>query len=552
MNVWIITTGSSDVQLTTNDHWNPLCDLSKEQKDIKKKLNFSKGIELTKSVVKPKGSNDPITRFLAPARAMGIVYGNAIAEKAEYYNDLDFPLLNNFSTLLNEKKIIFDKIIVFVTDQTDLFTTPAEKKQIYCPYWQDTCTFEEIIKEYFQRFPHKVEKIQPEFLILKPDVKNPDSASNRKPGLDDWNSVLKLVQKKFAGLTDISEDATIYVSHQASTPAISSAIQFASLAKFGKQVEFLVSNVDDREHPADVIRSGEYLKGIKFQEAKALLDRHDYAGVKDLIAPYLTPEIQILLDAAIQWNFAKFDKFEEKLLFNPDGNPGLLSNSLTPELLHIVTEVKERTKKQNWWWTAYEAAWLGVVRLDQGNTVEALFHSFRSVEGLISEWARETYPDDVKYERDQYNKWVWFVKKTIHNKLPNYRVDKFPRGVESKIKLFSQSLYDLLKEAMPEIVDHADMNVFLNDARDKRNELFHQLLGLQKVQVYEAWSINIPEKTKEEEDWKKINHSWQIRVLGCINFVSSQKQFNSLEEASLMFHVHEELKKAIAPNNLQT
>lgn len=551
MNVWIITTGSSDVQLkiNTNTKWYELCDRAKEQPDSNRKLHFEDNIELTKSVVKPKGSDRPITRFLAPARAMGIVYGNAIAENVERYNDLDFPLLNNFSILLKEKEIVFDRIIVFVTDQANLFQSSSERGQIYCPYWQDTCTLEEIFKQYFQRFPHKNENTKLEFRVLEPELKNPDSASNRKPGLDDWNSVLKIVQEKIAGIQDIPEDATVYVSHQASTPAISSAIQFASLAKFGNQVQFLVSNVDDREHPADLIPNGEYLKGIKFQEAKALLDRHDYSGVKDLVYSYLTPEVQILLDAAIQWNFAKFDKFEEKLLFNPDGNPGLLSNSLIPELLHIVTEVKKRTEKQNWWWTAYEAAWLGVVRLDQGNTVEALFHSFRSVEGLISEWARETYPDDVKYERDKYHKWVWFVKKTIHNKLPNYRVNQFPRGVDSKIKLFSQSLYDLLKEARPEIVNHADMNVFLNDARDKRNELFHQLLGLQKAQVYQAWSIEIPENPNEE-DWKKINKDWQIRVLGCINFVSSQKQFNSLEEASLMSHVHKELEKAIAHNNV--
>jgi len=133
MNVWIITTGSSDIQLTTDKHWNCFCDRAKEQQDSNKKLHFGKNIELTKSVVKPKGSDRPITRFLAPARAMGIVYGNAITENVERYNDLDFPLLNNFSMLLNEKKIIFDRIIIFVTDQTELFTT-TEKNQIYCPY----------------------------------------------------------------------------------------------------------------------------------------------------------------------------------------------------------------------------------------------------------------------------------------------------------------------------------------------------------------------------------------------------------------------------------
>lgn len=264
MNVWIITTGSSDVQLTTNKHWNELCDKARNQLDTQQK------IKLDESVVKPRGSDSPIKRFLAKARAMGIVYGNAITEKAEYYNELDFPLLNNFSTLLQEKNIVFSKIIVFVTNQANLFKR-SEKNQPYCPHWQDTCTLETILKQYFQKFPHKVQGIEPKFLILQPDTEKSDAASSEIPGLDDWNNVLKLVQKEFTKLNDIPEDATIYVSHQASTPAISSAVQFVSLATFGKRVKFLVSNEYNKEHPADVIDNPEYLRGIQVQQAKGLI-----------------------------------------------------------------------------------------------------------------------------------------------------------------------------------------------------------------------------------------------------------------------------------------
>lgn len=266
MNVWIITMGSSDVQLTTNKNWNLLCD----QVKASKQLEIQKKIELTKSEMKPKGSDRPIIRFLAPARAMGIVYGKAITDKDEYYNDLDFPLLNNFSTLLRKENIVFSRIIVFVTDQANLFK-PSEKNQIYCPYWQDTCTLETILKRYFQNFSQKISKIEPEFTRLQPDTENTDAASTSIPGLDHWNNALKLVQKKFANLKDIPEDASVYVSHQAGTPAISSAVQFVSLAKFGRQVDFLVSNVDDKEHPADIIGKSEYLRGIQIQQAKELI-----------------------------------------------------------------------------------------------------------------------------------------------------------------------------------------------------------------------------------------------------------------------------------------
>jgi hypothetical protein len=523
MNVWIITTGSSDVQLTTEKNWNLLCDRAKEQQDNNKKLHFGKNIELTKSVVKPKGSDRPITRFLAPARAMGIVYGNAIAENVERYNELDFPLLNNFSMLLNKEKIIFDRIIVVVTDQTDLFTTPAEKNQIYCPYWQDTCTFEEIIKQYFQRFPHKVEKIQPEFLILKPDIENPDSASTRKPGLDDWNSVLKLVQEKIAGIKDIPEDATVYVSHQASTPAISSAIQFASLAKFGKQVQFLVSNVDDREHPADVIRSGEYLKGIKFQEAKALLDRHDYSGVKallsadysgvKLLSSYLTPEIEDLLNAAIKWNFAEFDGFAEAMTE--------AANKYSKENEWWQTmDKKVKARSKEWWWTAYESAYLAVVRLKQGNTVEAMFHSFRAVEGLLRKWADKMYPPAQGQEKkiqlacNARSKTFNRYGKGLYNALDRHYHNQHQRNIDS--------------------TQNEDIWKFGNVTFDKRNDLFHQLLGMPEAKVFEYWDTLNPK-------------DWEARVLGCLNFIAEPKPFfSSLEEASLMFNVHKELEKAIA------
>lgn len=269
MNVWIITTGSSDVQLTTDKHWNELCNKAQNQQDSSKKLDTQKKIELTKSVVKPQGSDIPIKMFLAPARAMGIVYGNAITEKAEYYDELDFPLLNSFSTVLNKQNIVFNKIIVFVTDQANLFQR-SEKNQPYCPYWQDTCTLETILKQYFQNFPHKVEGIEPEFLILQPDTEKSDADSSSIPGLDDWNNVLKLVQKEFANFNDIPEGATIYVSHQASTPAISSAVQFVSLARFSKQVKFLVSN-EYKNKPLDPIESSEYLRGIQIQQAKGLI-----------------------------------------------------------------------------------------------------------------------------------------------------------------------------------------------------------------------------------------------------------------------------------------
>lgn len=75
---------------------------------------------------------------------------------------------------------------------------------------------------------------------------------------------------------------------------------------------------------------------------------------------------------------------------------------------------------------------------------------------------------------------------------------------------------------------------------DRRNELFHQLAGLQaKEAVFQEW------QTSDEQSWK-------IRVLNCLNFVSGEK-FEFLDQAgsdgsvaSLMVQVRQELEKAIA------
>jgi hypothetical protein len=202
-------------------------------------------------------------------------------------------------------------------------------------------------------------------LFLKP--------TSTDEGLDHWNAVLKLVQYEFSSL-DIPDSATIYVSHQAGTPAISSAVQFSSLSLFGKQVKFLVSNERDTKL-TKILLSSEYFKSIRKKEAETLLKRHDYSGMQALISEYIQQdnEFKILLDAAIQWNFAKFDNFADEIQ--------KLSDSKLQDLQDLTTMIKER--RQNWWWNAYEEVYLAEIRRRQGSIVEAFFHSFRAFEGIF-------------------------------------------------------------------------------------------------------------------------------------------------------------------------
>ncbi len=496
MNIWIITTGSRDVQLTTNDLWHDwYCDGSSVKTNCEN-LPFKPTQIL-------EDSDEPYPYRIAP-RVLGKVYQ---AQPEEVWQYLEFPLLSQFTTQLQCKKIT--KIYLLVTDQTEKYN--EEREDIRCPYWQDTCELQSIIESYFQK--------QKEFLDVDL-IPIPLSPEKNKPGLDDWNHVLKIVRTAFSEEIKVEPD-TVYVSHQAGTPAISSAVQFMSLARFGERVEFLVSNEYEKE-PLEPIKSSEYLRGIKFQEANALLKHHDYAGVKELVGSYLNAESVILLDAAIQWNFAKFEDedtksedFVKKLLQYPNEK--------------FVQEVEERTKKENWWWTAYESAYLAVVRLKQGNTVEAMFHSFRAVEGLLRQWVDKFYSEEINQTKHpSWNK----------NERWNRNLNKY-----------GQDLYLFL--SIKKTIDrekNSDIWIFGNQVFNKRNDLFHQLKGLQdKKAVFENW------RSPNEKQWRDdAEKKWKARILGCLNFIAEPKPlFISLEEASLMSKVHKELEKAIAQYELK-
>ena len=498
MNIWIVTTGSSDVKLKTDDNWGTLF------KKVRSQL-YDRPFKPTQP---PNPDDDE--PFIVPARAMGMVYGSQLTD--EYYQDLHFPLLDAFSAKLLEKgKTNPDKIILIMTDQEAVFDE-EDRRVEKSPYWQDTCTLKPIFERYFQKKFPKIESI--DYLELKPQSKD--------EGLDSWNKALFLVQQALSSL-DLDKSANFYVSHQAGTPAISSAVQFETLAKFGKKVQFLVSNEyePDLAKKGDFIESSTYLQGMQVQEAKALLSRYDYLGVERILKPYwkdssdpLLLEIRDLLAMAVQWNFAKFEDF------------GKARGDVAKERLN------------QWWWTGYEAAYLGVIRLRQGNTVEALFHSFRAVEGTIKEWALDKYKLQIKYSNPNQPSTAYIHDVNLPQNLRHW-FNANKNEQYNSVGLFGKSLFTLL--------ENSDQNKWNQDSHikvvaantiDERNIIFHSLRGLQEKDVFKAWNTDSREQ-------------WEARVLGCLNFVSQQK-FVSLKSASLMAKVHDELVAALAHYELQT
>ncbi len=260
--------------------------------------------------------------------------------------------------------------------------------------------------------------------------------------------------------------------------------------------------------------SSRYLRKIQREKANKLLERHDYFGVKEVFNSYLEPEAQKLLEAAIKWNQAEFKKFLDEL-----------NNCSSPSLKE---ELQERTEDKNWWWSAYESAYLAVVRLEQKNTVEAMFHSFRAVEGVIGYWSKQEYPDDIE---DRNGKPVAILHSP--SKLPQYLVEELENSKDGEKGLYGESLFKLFRESKPELKEHNDIKVIWNSAKKRRNNQFHQLLGLDEKEVFQAWGMS-------------SQRSWETKLLNCLKLITNQSHFTSIKKASLMSKVHGLLEKAIS------
>ncbi|MFO0002444.1 MAG: hypothetical protein ACK559_15045, partial [bacterium] len=138
------------------------------------------------------------------------------------------------------------------------------------------CTLAPLLKWYFQKPEFNC---TPEFQYFIPDG---DAA-----GIDNWDATLSLVETT---LTDLNIDTNqeVYVSHQAGTPAASSAVQFVSIGNF-KKVKFLVANeyfdAEDFEikSKSQIVDSSRYQRSLQIQKAKQLILKGLPAAAKELL-----------------------------------------------------------------------------------------------------------------------------------------------------------------------------------------------------------------------------------------------------------------------------
>ncbi|MBD2190034.1 hypothetical protein [Pseudanabaena mucicola] len=516
--VWIVTTGNSDVKLTDDTGWGAL--RIKKMEQLYPCENYFSPSE--------ESNSDLLT---LPARVMGIAYGDAIET---YWERLTFSLLDGFcQEFKTEKRNKPDRIIVLLTDQEAIFDA-CSRGDAACPYWQDKYTLQPILRHYFtQMFGEKFANEKIEFSVLKPQ--------QGADGLDDWDATLTLVKAELARWEEnkwISKSDRVIVSHQAGTPAISSAVQLTCLIRFGKKVEFLVSS-ELAPDKTKFLKGSSYFETLQFKKLENLLARDDYAGVASVVDSLgledsvLKVRLDHLLEVAKLWNAAKFDEFANRM--------------------SLVTPSRVR----EWWWKGYEMAYLAVVRMKNGDPTEALFHSVRAIEGLICEWAIATHASNIHYsfiklDRNgnpaldvrgnkirEYDSRRYrgdkegspIAKHTINSrfKYPNQKDDLR----RNKLGLYGRVLYTLFEstfEPSSRLTDHP-ISIVWEQLADERNELFHRLRGMTPQEVYEAWGKG------NQEEWAKV-------LLDCLNLVAGQS-FASLKSASLMSQVHKDLEEVI-------
>lgn len=259
MSIWIVTTGNSDIILKHDKTWGRLHEQAIDNNKLER-WHFSSALPID-------------TGYTVPARILGIVYEN---QSEEYYKyDLNFPLLDTYNEYFTDRNIKIERIIIILTDQSQIFTNDEQRLNEKSPYWKDTCTIKPLFEWYFQ---HNNFTCKPEFEYLIPH--------QNSPGVDNWDATLSLVESKLQEL-EIDANQEIYVTHQAGTPAISSAIQFVTLGKF-KKVQFVVSNeYFDEDYQLkskyDSIQSSRYQRGMQIQKAKQLIIKGLPAAAKEVL-----------------------------------------------------------------------------------------------------------------------------------------------------------------------------------------------------------------------------------------------------------------------------
>ena len=423
-----------------------------------------------------------------------------LLDRVERYQERIRPVI--IGKLLTEQARHIERVYLVGTNQNP----PVQQRE------KDTIYACELLKSWLE---HYYPQLAVEVISLGEDGTNPAN----------FEQMFRWWRQTWKNKVAIQNRQPIWVCLKGGVGQSSEASRVSGLSLYGDRIQFYEFNQNLNANragtPSDYsgpFLGTNYLWDRKQQEILALLQHYDYEAINRRLqsafqnADGTQPNgeqmlrVKSLVEAAVEWNQGNFEKFASKEM-----------------------KVPAVPRSRQWWWTAYEAAYLAVVRYEQSNIIEAMFHSFRAVEGLMLKWAIHTFPNDVVPPK---GKKTPLLRKSITDRLNLQNTDLWHEFQDrDKIPLYGNNLKQLVRLAKPNYRRCWEIKVFCKKTKHQRNQLFHRLLGLEKLDVFQAWDA-------------QNRREWESRVLGCLNFLSEQ-DFTSLAKASLMSQVHKELREAI-------
>lgn len=414
----------------------------------------------------------------------------------KHINHIQPPIIGK---MFIEQASKIEKVYLIATDQ-EKNVTQREKDTLYSA---------QLIKQWLMhKFSHLHDN-NVHIILLGQDGTNPSIFEDM---FNWWRKIWK-------NTITVNKSQSVWVCLKGGVGQTSEAARISGLSFYGDRIQFFEFKENTRANrngiPSDY--SGPFL-GTNYlwdrtqKQALKLLESYDYTEAYDLLEPYFQQPsanfgaIPDLLKAGKLWNQGQFEGFLS-----------LARNSTQ------ISSVEGRL------WMAYEQAYLGVIRLKQMNTTEAMLHSYRAIEGLLYWWAADSFPDYVQERKNQYP----LIKDSISN-LQKYRsLKRYFTEIETTTEVKGCLLKDLLKEAIPETKNSIDFKAFWKSAKYARNYFSHRLGGLAEQDIFTAWG-------------KDINDSqqWQKRILNCINLVTGES-FSTLYKASLFSQIHKQVLEAI-------
>ncbi|MFM6619177.1 MAG: hypothetical protein ACKPJO_11850, partial [Dolichospermum sp.] len=415
--------------------------------------------------------------------------GEIIAEQLEVISDLGLKDNTTFRDLtkylLDNTEKYVDRIQppiigkIFLEQASNIekvYLIATDQQEVVKQRGKDTLYAAQIIKEWIIcKFSHLNDQ-NVSIIYVGQDGINPS----------DFEQMFNWWRQTWRNKISIAKNQSVWLWVKGGVGQTSEAARVSGLSLYGDRILFfdVQQNTTANRNGIPSDYSGPFL-GTNYlwdrtqQQALKLLESYDYAETYDLLEPYSQQfpgqfgVIPNLLKSGIAWNQGNFDTF-----------------------LNLAKSCTKIPKVEGKLWMAYEQAYLGVVRLHQKNTTEAMLHSYRAVEGLLYLWAIESFTKDVVKRENGYP----LIKSSILQKYPSLKYHFNAQEAELRGKL----LQNLLECVIIETANSIDFQAFWDSARKSRNNFSHSLGGLPEQEIFKAWSKDIKNPDiKNSEQWQK-------------------------------------------------